>query len=141
MDDLVKRNLLFLIGCIGSRSLLVYLAKSKVEWLHLMGLLALIPAIGFLAIYFLGLRKTGAEVFGETIWWNNLRPVHGVLWATFAYLAINKNNQAWKVLAVDTLIGLGAFLHQRKFIQIFIMLKKLFTFLNTNKITNHYITI
>lgn len=116
MDTIWKRNLLFLIGCIGSRSLLVYLAKTKAEYLYLMGLLALIPAIGFLAIYFLGLRKTGAEVFGENIWWNSLRPVHGVLWTTFAYLAINKNNQAWKVLAVDTLIGFVAFLHQRKFI-------------------------
>jgi len=75
-----------------------------------MGALAVIPAIGFLTIYFGGLRKTGAEVFGERIWWNDLRPVHGFLYALFAILALQRNRLAWIVLLVDVLIGLTAFI-------------------------------
>ena len=28
----------------------------------------------------MNLRKTGLEVFGDKIWWNNLRPIHGILY-------------------------------------------------------------
>ena len=75
-----------------------------------MGALALIPAIGFFTIYFGKLRKTGAEVFGERIWWNDLRPVHGFLYALFAILALQRNTKAWIVLLVDVAIGLTAFI-------------------------------
>mgnify|MGYP001558604715 FL=1 len=80
------------------------------------GKLAIIPAIGFLLIYFGNLRKTGAEVFGEKIWWNNLRPLHGLLWGLFAYYAMQNNNDAWKILLLDTLIGLFSFSKFHKFI-------------------------
>lgn len=103
----LKRILLFLIGCIGLRLWLVYLAKNiNPEYLKIMGYLALIPAIGFLVIYLGGYRKTGIEVSGGKIWWNHLRPIHGLLYFVFAFMAINKNNNAWKVLLLDVLIGL-----------------------------------
>ena len=111
MNTIQKRILLFLIGCIGTRSLFVYLAKNaSTKYLKWMGYLALLPAIGFFYIYFTGSRKTGAEVFGDKIWWKNLRPIHLILWSFFAYLAINKNHKAWIVLLIDTLFGLSAFL-------------------------------
>ena len=73
MDDIQKRYFLFLILCIGTRSLLVYLAKTvDKEYLQYMGILALIPAIGFITIYLLDLRKKGAEVFESKIWGNDL---------------------------------------------------------------------
>ena len=53
--------------------------------------------------------KIGGEVFGNKIWWNSLRPIHGLLYALFAYFAIIKNKNAWKFLAVDVIIGLVAF--------------------------------
>lgn len=112
MNDIQKRFFLFLVLCIGTRSLLVYLAKTvDKQYLQYMGILALIPAIGFITIYLLDLRKTGAEVFGGKIWWNNLRPVHGLLYLTFAILAINKNDYSWIPLLIDVTIGLLAFLH------------------------------
>ena len=111
MNDIQKRFLLFIIGCIGTRSLFVYLAKNASEkYLMYMGYLALLPAIGFLYIYFSGARKTGAEVFGEKIWWNNLRPIHSALYFTFAYNAINGNPNAWIYLLIDVVIGLISFL-------------------------------
>ena len=111
MNTIQKRFLLFLIGCIGIRSLFVYLAKNaNTNYLPYMGYLALLPAMGFIYLFLTGSRKTGAEVFGDKIWWNDLRPVHGLLYFLFAYNAINKNNGAWVYLLVDVIIGLTSFL-------------------------------
>ena len=111
MNDLQQRMLMFLIGCIGTRSLFVIIAKYvNTQYLKYMGYLALLPAIGFIYIYLTGSRKTGPETFGEKIWWNNLRPIHSMLYFLFAYNAINGNKQAWIYLLVDVLFGLISFL-------------------------------
>ena len=111
MNHLQQRFLLFLIGCVGIRSLLVIIAKYiNTKYLKYLGYLALVPAIGFIYIYLTGTRKTGAEVFGEKIWWNNLRPIHSILYFLFAYNAIIGNKQSWRYLLVDVLIGLISFL-------------------------------
>ena len=111
MNHLQKRFLMFLIGCIGVRSLFVIIAKYvNTQYLKYLGYLALLPAIGFIYIYLTGSRKTGPETFGEKIWWNNLRPVHSMLYFLFAYNAINGNKQAWIYLLVDVLFGLISFL-------------------------------
>jgi hypothetical protein len=111
MNNIQKRFLLFLFGCIGTRSLLVYIAKTTNKTLLMfLGYLALLPAIGFFYLYFSGSRKTGAEVFGDKIWWNNLRPIHGLLYTLFAYNAINGNLNAWIYLLVDVIFGLTSFL-------------------------------
>lgn len=110
MNNIQRRFLLFLVGCIGVRFFLVYLAKTQLGILKYLGYLALLPAIGFLLIFLFGLRETGGEVFGEKIWWNSLRPVHAILWGLFAYLAIKGEKYAWKVLLFDTLLGLFSFL-------------------------------
>jgi hypothetical protein len=111
MNTIQKRFLLFLVGCIGTRSLFAYVAKNaNVTILKYMGYLALLPAIGFIYIYLTGSRKTGGEVFGEKIWWNDLRPIHSLLYFLFAYNAIIGNKYAWKFLFADIVIGLISFL-------------------------------
>ena len=111
MNQLQQRFLMFLIGCIGVRSLFVVIAKYiDPKYLKYLGYLALLPATGFMYIYLTGSRKTGAEVFGEDIWWNNLRPIHSILYFLFAYNAIIGNKQSWRYLLVDVLIGLISFL-------------------------------
>ena len=111
MNTTQKRFLLFLVGCIGTRSLLVYLAKNvNTTNLKYMGYLSLLPAIGFFYLFFTGSRKTGQEVFGDKIWWTNLRPVHGLIYLLFSYNAINGNPNAWMYLLVDLIIGLISFL-------------------------------
>ena len=111
MNDIQKRFLLFLIACIGTRSLFVLIAKNAgPKYLPLLGYLALLPAIGFIYIYLTGLRKTGAEVFGEKIWWNDSRPLHSLLYFLFAYNAIIGNAKAWMYLLVDVVFGLISFL-------------------------------
>lgn len=107
-----RRLLLFLIGCIGSRAALTYVASiAGPTLLTYMGIGAAAVAIGFMAIYMFGLRPTGPEVFGERIWWNDLRPLHATLYALFAAAAITGTNHAWAFLAVDTVIGLSVFLY------------------------------
>ncbi len=111
MNEIKKRFLLFLIGCIGTRLLLVYAAKNVgPRLLPYMGYIALIPAIGFTYIYMTGSRPTGGETFGQKIWWNNLRPLHALLYGLFAFSAINRNAGSWKILLLDVLIGLVSFL-------------------------------
>ncbi len=111
MNNIQKRFLLFLIGCIGTRLLLVYIAKNiNLTLLKYMGYLLLIPAIGFFYIYLTNSRKTGPEVLGAKIWWNHLRPVHGLFYLLFAYNAIHGNKNAWIYLLIDVIFGLSAFL-------------------------------
>ena len=111
MNELQQRFILFLVFCIGSRSSFVYIAKNiNIQYLPILGYIALLPAFGFAYIFATGTRQTGAEVFGEKIWWNNLRPIHAILYSLFAYNAINKNRQSWIYLLVDVLFGLISFL-------------------------------
>jgi len=112
MNNLQKRFLLFLFGCIGSRTAIVFIAKNATKkYLKYLGYLALLPAIGFIYLFLTGTRKTGAEVFGDKIWWNDLRPLHSLLYFLFAYNAIYGNTNAWKYLLADVIIGLISFLY------------------------------
>ena len=110
MNTIQKRFILFLFGCIGSRSLLAYAAyEANDKILKYMGYVAILPAVGFIYLFFSGARKTGPEVFGDKIWWNDLRPLHGCLYLLFAYNAIVGNNSAWIYLLVDVVVGLISF--------------------------------
>jgi hypothetical protein len=112
MNPIQKRFLLFLIGCIGLRVLVAILAKNmNANYLPILGYVALLPAFGFMYIYLTGARKTGIEVGGDQIWWNDLRPLHSALYFVFSYNAIYKRADSWKYLAADVLIGLVAFLN------------------------------
>jgi len=106
-----KRIILFLFGCILTRLILVYIAKNvNDDYLSYLGYLAIIPAFVWLYLYFGNKRKTGPEVFGQSIWWNNLRPVHSILYLCFAYSAINKNRNSYIYLLIDVIIGFLSFI-------------------------------
>lgn len=113
MKDIQKRFLLFLIGCIGVRLSLVYVAKNYKDQKVVKNILlifTLLVSVGFFFIYFTGIRKKGTETFGSDIWWNNLRPLHGFLYLLFAILLYQNKSYAWMVLLADVIIGLSAFL-------------------------------
>lgn len=111
MNDIQKRFILFLGGCIVTRSIFVWIAKTiSNKYLPYLGYLALLPAFGFFYIWWTGARQTGAEVMGSRIWWNNLRPIHGLLYLLFAYSAINRFADSWRYLLADVVIGLVSFL-------------------------------
>ena len=112
ISSIQKRFLLFLGGCIPMRLLLVLLAKygNKIL-LQLMGLFALVIGLGFIIIYIGKYRKTGMETGGDVIWWNNIRPLHSFLYFFSAWSVFYGNTKkAWKILLLDLIIGLIAFI-------------------------------
>ena len=111
MNPIQKRFSLFLFLCIVIRSVLIYISyklKNNSKYLKIMGLILLFPAFGFLYIYFTNTRKTGREVFGGKIWWNDLRPIHGIIYILFSLFSLvnNKtmNNNAWLFLLIDVIL-------------------------------------
>ena len=104
-----KLFLLFIFGCMGARLLMAYTAKRiNGKYLPIMGYLAALPALGFAYVYISGNRKEGG--FGQKAWWNDLRPVHSVLYGLFAWNAINKRSYSWIFLFADAIFGLISFL-------------------------------
>lgn len=111
MNNLQKRFLLFLFGCIPVRLALVYLAKNiSVNYLPMLGYITLLPAIGFVYLFLSGSRQIGSETFGEKIWWNSIRPIHATFYFIFSYYAINKIKSGWIYLLYDVFFGLISFL-------------------------------
>jgi hypothetical protein len=111
MNDMTKRFLLFLIGCIGVRSLFVVIAKRiDKEYLPYLGIPALLLSLGWMYLYFFNKRLTGQEVFGNKIWWHKLRIVHALFYLGFAISAFQKSEKAWIWLLADVIFGLVSFL-------------------------------
>jgi hypothetical protein len=109
--SLLKRSAVFAV-CVAVRVVFVVLAaRVPLAWLPLLGAFALLPGVGFLYIYFTGRNRTGG-VFGESAWWDSLRPVHGVLYLAFAALALLRVRTAWVILAADVAIGVAAYLNR-----------------------------
>ena len=110
MNDIQKRFILFLLLCIPARFLLVFLAKkANIFYLKVMGFILLIPAIGFLYLFITKTRQTAGEVFGDKVWWHNLRLIHGLNFLLFGVLAIYGFKKAWIILLIDVIFGLISF--------------------------------
>ena len=110
MKVIVKKTLLFIFGCILVRSLLVLLSyKINKKYLPILGYLGILSGLGFIMVYLTDSNKRGAT-FDQKAWWNILRPIHGIIYILFGYLAINKNSKAYKVLIADVLLGLVSFI-------------------------------
>jgi len=107
-----KRYFLFLFGCIGTRLLLTWLAYT-LKFNLILPIITGLIAIGFMIIFLTGIRKTGPEVFGEKIWWNDLRPIHSILYLLFTITYLKKYKYSWCFLLLDTMIGLSTFLYHR----------------------------
>lgn len=111
MNPMQKRFLMFLGGCIPVRLLIVWLAKiCPLQYLPYLGLLALLPAIGFFYLFFSGKRTSGLETGGAPIWWSKFRPIHGLFYLFFALYALQKRKEAYQFLLGDVIVGLGLFL-------------------------------
>ena len=94
----------------GARFGLGYFVKIHPKgYTNIIAVFLLLLALGFISIYLTGIRQTGAEVFGDKIWWNNLRPLHALLYFLASALVFLKINTAHLVIYLDTIIGLLAF--------------------------------
>ena len=109
LDNILeKRIFIFVFICVPIRILLIYISKNiNIMYLPYIGLLALLPAFGFIYTYIFSKRTKSS--LGCKIWWNMLRPIHGMLYILFAYYAINKDINAWIFLLLDVVIGIISF--------------------------------
>jgi len=109
----------FLLICIPIRCILVYIAFRYYKNNYVMATLSaftFIIGVCFLLIYIFNWRKTGVEVCGKKIWWNYLRPMHGILYISFAILAIQSEYKqyAYSLLLADVIIGVVAGVYKTK---------------------------
>lgn len=108
------RRIIYFLGlCITTRFVIAYTVWKYPNLASRYGLLALIPVIGWIYIYFVSGRDTGPEVFGGKIWWNQLRIPHAMLWALAALYSQQSNtvNIAWIPIFTDTLFGLTSWIY------------------------------
>lgn len=76
--------------------------------MRISSIIAALIATAFFILFFTKSRKTGPEVCNQIIWWNNLRPFHGLMYYIFAILA-NTNSMvkfAYIPLLIDVIIGI-----------------------------------
>jgi hypothetical protein len=98
-----------MIGCLGARSGLAYATKViNPNYLPYIGIIILLGAIRFIYLFFT--NPTGPQFLGKDIWWNNVRPLHFILYLLFAVTAIMKKSYAWIFLALDVVLALTSFL-------------------------------
>ena len=113
---MIDKKILFLLGCIPVRIIIVLIAiYLNKEYLPYYGLILLGPALGFLYLYFGNLRLNAPEADGIT-WWANLRIVHGLLYLSAAILAFQQNTIAWIPLSIDVVFGLIVFINRHFFL-------------------------
>ena len=102
--------LIFLLGCITMRLLLVYIStiipSNKLKFFSIP---LFIISLSFMYLYFTNGRLNAPEANGVT-WWSNLRIIHGVLLLAAAIYALQKKKLVWVPLLIDVLFGLSAFL-------------------------------
>lgn len=109
--DKITRIFAFLVICLGIRLLFAYIAKNlSKENLRLSSIPAAILGLTFIILYLFDLRKTGVEA-GGTIWWNKIRPIHGVIYILYAIYAFKGEKNAYYVLIFDVLVGFIAWLN------------------------------
>jgi hypothetical protein len=124
MTPIQKRFAMFLLGCIPSRIVLSYLidyVQSHLNesdmWVVLKYFLSfkmIIISIGFLSIYWFGWREKGLETQGQPIWWNSLRPIHGLLYGLAGVLLLTGKElygvDSSQIIFWDAILGLVSFL-------------------------------
>lgn len=101
---------LFLLACIPARIGFAYLSTQiSPAYFPVMSIIGMGIALGFFYIYATGSRNTGIEVGNGKIWWDELRPIHGFLYAFFAYKMWRGQKDAYIPLIIDVAIGISAF--------------------------------
>lgn len=109
----MNSRLLFLLGCIPVRLLLVLVAyKINDKYLPYLSILLFAIGLSFIFLYVSNSRLSAPEANGET-WWKNLRPIHGMLYITAGLYAMKKSRTSALLLLIDVGIGTVAFLNKR----------------------------
>lgn len=77
----------------------------------LFALFYLLSGAGLFYNYITKHRKTGA--FSQNIWWDFLRPLHGIIFIFSSVLLYYKYKNTYVLLLIDTIIGIYFFMKYR----------------------------
>ena len=109
MDKKNKRLLLFTFGCIVVRLCIVYIAKEITSLQFYLSLISIIIGGRFIYLYFNSPSFNNFQDLGiESVWWNYMRPIHGLLYLSYGILTLLKVKNTWILLLVDLIIGIIA---------------------------------
>ena len=100
---------MFYLGCMPVRLGLAY-ATSRLNEVQLKyaGIAAAIAGILFILVWATNSRlRKGA--FGGSVWWAQLRPIHGLIYIIFALNALSGNRDSYKWLIADAGLGFASF--------------------------------
>lgn len=118
MDIIQKRYLVFFLLCIPARLGIAYLStKLTGDKLKYLGYTFIIFAIGITMIYLRGSKLADSQLKWagkDKIWWNEYRPLHGLLYLAFGMSAINMSPDAWKPMVADAILGSILFLQNQQ---------------------------
>lgn len=81
-------------------------------WLRTLA--AALVAAGLLAAYDRRMVAFESTAPGGWVWWNDLRPLHALIWFVYAGLSASRVSLAWVALLVDAVVGGVAFLFRRE---------------------------
>ena len=103
-----RSDFMFFAMCIPTR-IFIALVASQIRP-EIAVPLTLITGLALLRLHLSpSLRPTGTETLGRPIWWNDMRAIHAALWIGFAVAALMGYDWAWKLLAIDVIVGLVSF--------------------------------
>ena len=86
MVNINVQNTVHYVICIGTRSTLIYIAKTTPSYAVYLGLLYLIVSIRVFYMFLLGNIENSVDK--KPVWFNNLRPIHGFIYFAFFYYSI-----------------------------------------------------
>ena len=109
-NNMKKRLLMFLFGCVVTRLFLVFFIKNNPKYLKFYSIIAFIISLGFMYVYLTNNKSTEVVTFGDDVWWHSIRPIHSFFYLCFAILAFNNNKNSWIILLIDIIFGLSMFL-------------------------------
>lgn len=104
---------MFFMGCIPVRILLAYLVYITSNELFYesykpyLASIILIIGLSFMIIYTMGWRQTGFEAGGK-IWWNNLRPIHSIIYLLTSLGMLYNVKNIYALLLFDVIVGIYA---------------------------------
>ena len=104
------RLVLFLLVCIPLRSTMAYIAyKYPVSPVtKILAILYTVFGLSMLYLFITNKRQDAPEGGGVT-WWNNLRPIHAILYLLFALSVSVGKSYSYMFLIGDVLLCLVAF--------------------------------
>ena len=109
-----RNTVLFLSVCIPIRIFIIYAVKDLIPYdiLPYLSIILFIMGVGF-ARRFYNHTSTERGFFKGTVWWNDARPIHALLYIVAAFVALFDPKNTWIPLLIDVIVGICTFIYKR----------------------------